>query len=81
MISPSRATCFAKTLVKLSARDSERVGDRPHSKPLSGNDGNREISFFMGDLHGFPENLVLQRLPAQDPLQFPDRFLEGFDLL
>ena len=34
----------------------------------------------MGDLHGFPENLVLQGLLTQDPLEFPDALLEGLDL-
>ncbi len=48
LISPWRATPFAKTRVKLGARDAERVGDCLHSEPSSGNDGKREISFFHG---------------------------------
>ncbi len=48
LISPSRATPFAKTRVKLRARDTERIGHRLHSEPSSGNDGKREISFFHG---------------------------------
>ena len=47
LISPSRATPFAKTRVKLRARDAERIGDRLHSEPSSGNDGKREISYGM----------------------------------
>jgi hypothetical protein len=36
--------------------------------------------FFMGNLYGFPKNLVLQRLIAQDPLKLTDTPLEGFHL-
>jgi hypothetical protein len=46
LLSPSRATPFAKTRVKLRVRDAKRIGNRLHSEPSSGNDGNREISFF-----------------------------------
>jgi hypothetical protein len=48
LISPSRATPFAKTRVKLRASDAERVGDYLHSEPSPGNDGKRQISFFHG---------------------------------
>ena len=45
LVSPLRATPFAKTRVKLTTRDAERVGDCLHSEPASSNNGNREISF------------------------------------
>jgi hypothetical protein len=80
LISSSRATPFAKTRVKLRARDAERIGYDLHSEPSSGNDGKREISFFMSNLHGLSENLVLQGLLAQDSLEFPDALLMSFDL-
>ena len=34
----------------------------------------------MGDFDGLSENLVFQRLLAQDPLELSDALLEGFDL-
>ena len=45
LVSPLRATPLAKTRVKLTTRDAERVGDRLHSETASSNNGNREISF------------------------------------
>jgi hypothetical protein len=57
------------------------VFHRLHSEPSLDDDGKREISFFyMGDFDGLSENLVFQRLLAQDPLELSDALLEGFDL-
>ena len=80
LVSPSRATLFAKTRVQLRARDAECVGDRLHRKPSSGNDGKLAMSFFVRNIHRLPEDLILKRLLDQDSLELADASLKSFDL-
>jgi hypothetical protein len=77
---PTSDIALADNSLSEDASEGERVGDCHHSQPSSGNDGKRKISFFMGNLHGFSEKLVLQGLLAHDSLELPDAPLKGFDL-
>ena len=49
LVSPSRATPFAKTRVELRARGSGCFGYRIHNEPSSGKHGKHEISVFLSD--------------------------------
>jgi hypothetical protein len=71
---------LTQSLVKLRARDLQRLSHPPHGVSSSGNDGNREISFFVGKLHRLTQDLVFHGFLPQNTLEFANPLLQYANL-